>query len=209
MGQGRDAGTPEFMQKEFRISGRLAAWDLQGGPLAPSPPPPSAAPASSALARSAGSFARTGRPPASPGPSPKRNCDSRLQQDRALEPSLPRKIIRAVPRTVSTPPRPSGAVRASAGQRWHSGGLPGGRDHPVLGCHLCEAGLPLPPAVRSSSRLGSPFNANLTASLPPRLRTLESLLPAGQDLGPLKLHFPPLLPQDLGTCSSHCLDMLY
>lgn len=37
MGRGRDAGTPEFMPKEFRISGRLAAWDLRGGPLAPAP----------------------------------------------------------------------------------------------------------------------------------------------------------------------------
>lgn len=40
VGRGRDAGTPEFMPKEFRISGRLAAWDLRGGPLAPRPRPP-------------------------------------------------------------------------------------------------------------------------------------------------------------------------
>lgn len=40
VGQGRDAGTPEFMLQEFRISGRLAAWDLRGGPLAPRPWPP-------------------------------------------------------------------------------------------------------------------------------------------------------------------------
>lgn len=40
VGRGRDAGTPEFMPEEFRISGRLAAWDLRGGPLAPRPRPP-------------------------------------------------------------------------------------------------------------------------------------------------------------------------
>ncbi|XP_045155178.1 cytokine receptor-like factor 1 [Echinops telfairi] len=49
---------------------------------APWPPPP-AAPASLVLADAAGSFARMRRPPASLGPSPKRNFDPRLQQDTA------------------------------------------------------------------------------------------------------------------------------
>lgn len=78
-----------------RRNSELAGGWLPGTSGAAPWPPPPAAPASSALARSAGSFARTPRPPASPGPSPKRNCDPRLQQEMALKPSLPRKIVRA------------------------------------------------------------------------------------------------------------------
>lgn len=62
-----------------RRNSELAGGWLPGTSGAAPWPPPPAAPASSALARSAGSFARTLRPPASPGPSPKRNCDPRLQ----------------------------------------------------------------------------------------------------------------------------------
>lgn len=104
-----------------RNSELVSGWLPGTSGTAPWPPPP-AAPASSALARSASSFARMLRPPESPGPSLKHNCDPRLQQDMALKPSLPRKIIRAGPWNRIHPTSP---IWGSEGQHKAFAGIQG------------------------------------------------------------------------------------
>jgi hypothetical protein len=114
VGRGRDAGTPEFMPKEFRISGRLAAWDLRGGPPGP-PPPPRLWPALPASSHGRQVLGPAPNATAIPGSSKTWSCSQ----------VCPRKIGRALPRTASTSPiwDPEGQYRPA---RWCARSLRGG-----------------------------------------------------------------------------------